>query len=111
VTADVPPGSGNDGTPRLVTAVQALRSIRDNVSAQTDWRDVETMAGDAIDAIFVLGAMPEDDGPYYIEVDATPPHPPLSAATACAEQDREDEQHARDMAAEDGDYDRCEPTL
>ncbi len=28
-----------------------------------------------------------------------------------AEPDREDEQHARDMAAEDGDYDTCEPTL
>lgn len=28
-----------------------------------------------------------------------------------AEQERQAEQHARDMAAEDGDYDRCEPTL
>jgi hypothetical protein len=94
---------------QLVIAVQALRSIRDNVSAQTDWRDVETVAGDAIDAIRALGAMPEDDGPYYIEVDATPPHPPLAAVRA--EQDRDDAQHARDMAAEDGDYDTCEPTL
>jgi len=31
--------------------------------------------------------------------------------TARAEQDREAEQHARDMAAEDGDLDDCEPTL
>lgn len=46
---------------QLIVAVQALRSIRDNVSAQTDWRDIETMAGDAIDAVFVLGAMPEDE--------------------------------------------------
>lgn len=28
-----------------------------------------------------------------------------------AEQEREAAQHARDMAAEDGDYDRCEPSL
>ena len=45
----------------------------------------------------------DDDGPYYVEVDASPPHPPLTA--------RDLEEDARDMAAEDGDYDQCEPTL
>ena len=33
------------------------------------------------------------------------------AAGVAAEQEREARQHARDMAAEDGDLDDCEPTL
>lgn len=41
------------------------------------------------------------------------PHPSWvtgDAAGVAAEQDRQDAQHAFDMMAEDGDFDRCEPT-
>jgi len=41
----------------------------------------------------------------------SPEHVGDDAAGVAAEQDREARQHARDMAAEDGDYDDCEASL